>query len=74
MGGPVDVRSPMPGAVLTVHVAEGQTIEAGDAIVTVEAMKMEHVVAAASSGRVTELAVRAADQVVRGQLLAVIEP
>jgi acetyl-CoA/propionyl-CoA carboxylase biotin carboxyl carrier protein len=73
-GGPVDVRSPMPGAVFTVHVTEGQTVETGDAIVTVEAMKMEHVVAAPSSGRVTELAVRAADQVVRGQLLAVIEP
>jgi biotin carboxyl carrier protein len=37
-------------------------------------MKMEHVVAAPSSGRVTELAVRPADQVTRGQLLAVIEP
>jgi acetyl-CoA/propionyl-CoA carboxylase biotin carboxyl carrier protein len=73
-GGPVDVRSPMPGAVFTVHVTEGQTVETGDPIVTVEAMKMEHVVAAPSSGRVTELAVRAADQVVRGQLLAVIEP
>jgi acetyl-CoA/propionyl-CoA carboxylase biotin carboxyl carrier protein len=73
-GGPVDVRSPMPGAVFTVHVREGQTVEAGDPIVTVEAMKMEHVVAAPSSGRVTELAVRPADQVTRGQLLAVIEP
>ena len=64
----------MPGAVFTVHVTEGQAVEAGDAIVTVEAMKMEHVVAAPLSGRVTEVAVRPADQVTRGQLLAVIEP
>jgi ribosomal protein L32 len=37
-------------------------------------MKMEHIVAAPLSGRVTEVAVRPTDQVTRGQLLAVIEP
>ena len=37
-------------------------------------MKMEHVVAAPIAGRVAELAVRAGDQVTRGQLLAVVEP
>jgi 3-methylcrotonyl-CoA carboxylase alpha subunit len=42
-------------------------------VVTLEAMKMEHVVAAPGPGHVAELLVRPADQVVRGQLLAVIE-
>ena len=66
--------APMPGAVLTVHAAGARPVEAGDPIVTLEAMKMEHVVAAPIAGRRRGLVVRAADQVTRGQLLAVIEP
>ena len=64
----------MPGAVLTVHVALDQAVEAGAPIVTLEAMKMEHVVTAPITGRITELGVRLADQVARGQTLAMIEP
>jgi acetyl-CoA/propionyl-CoA carboxylase biotin carboxyl carrier protein len=72
--GPSPVEAPMPGAVLGVHVALDQTVEAGAPIVTLEAMKMEHVVTAPVAGRVTEIGVRTAEQVARGQLLAVIEP
>jgi acetyl-CoA/propionyl-CoA carboxylase biotin carboxyl carrier protein len=72
--GPAEVTAPMPGAVLTVHVATGQAVAAGDPIVTLEAMKMEHVVVASIAGSVGEVRVRPADQVTRGQLLAVIEP
>ena len=72
--GPADVIAPMPGAVLTVHAAVGAAVAAGDPIVTLEAMKMEHVVAASIAGRVGELLVRPADQVTRGQRLATIEP
>jgi excisionase family DNA binding protein len=72
--GPTDVVAPMPGAVLRVHAAPGQSVETGDPIVTLEAMKMEHVVVATVAGRVGEVRVAAADQVARGQLLAVIEP
>ena len=64
----------MPGAVLHVHAAPGQPVEAGDAIVTLEAMKMEHVVVATVAGHVGEVRVSVADQVTRGQLLAIIEP
>ena len=64
----------MPGAVLTVHVALDQGVEAGDPVVTLEAMKMEHVVTAPVAGRVTEIGGRPADPVARGQLLAMIEP
>ncbi len=63
----------MPGAVLTIHVGVGAVVAAGDPIVTLEAMKMEHVVAAPHGGRVTELAVRTGDQVTRGRSLATIE-
>jgi acetyl-CoA/propionyl-CoA carboxylase biotin carboxyl carrier protein len=72
--GPSPVEAPMPGAVLAVHVASGQVVSIGDSLVTLEAMKMEHAVTAPIAGRIAELAVRPADQVVRGQLLAVIEP
>ena len=72
--GPTEVRSPMPGSVLGVHHQPGETVDAGDPVVTLEAMKMEHVVTAPIAGRLAELRVRPADQVVRGQILAIIEP
>jgi acetyl-CoA/propionyl-CoA carboxylase biotin carboxyl carrier protein len=71
-GGASEVVAPMPGAVLGVHVAVGDTVEAGDPIVTLEAMKMEHVVAAPRRGRVAELGVAIGDQVARGRALATI--
>ena len=54
----------MPGAVLRVHAAVGAAVAAGDPVVTLEAMKMEHVVVAPIAGRIADLRVRAADQVV----------
>ena len=63
----------MPGSVLRVHVAEGDTVETGDPLVTLEAMKMEHVVPAPQTGRIVELLVDRGDQVTRGQLLATLE-
>ena len=72
-GGPVEVTAPMPGAVLAVHAAIGADLEAGDPIVTLEAMKMEHAVVAPLAGRLSELAVRPDDQVTRGQLVAIVD-
>jgi acetyl-CoA/propionyl-CoA carboxylase biotin carboxyl carrier protein len=72
-GGSAELVAPMPGAVVTVHVALGDSVESGDPIITLEAMKMEHVVVASTPGRVTDLRVAARDQVARGQLLATIE-
>jgi propionyl-CoA carboxylase alpha chain len=63
----------MPGSVHTVHVGVGDAVAAGDPIVTLEAMKMEHIVVATSPGRVGEVAVRRGDQVTRGATLATIE-
>jgi acetyl-CoA/propionyl-CoA carboxylase biotin carboxyl carrier protein len=72
-GGPADVVAPMPGSVLAVHAAVGDMVSAGDPVVTLEAMKMEHVVAATGPGRITELSVKPGDQVTRGATLATIE-
>ena len=72
--GPVELVAPMPGAVLRVHAAVGGVVAAGDPVVTLEAMKMEHVVVTSIAGRIADLRVRAADQVTRGQLLALVEP
>ena len=72
-GGSAEVIAPMPGSVLAIHVAVGASVAAGDPIATLEAMKMEHVVAASAAGRVVEIAVSVGDQVVRGQALASVE-
>jgi acetyl/propionyl-CoA carboxylase alpha subunit len=73
-GGPAELVAPMPGQVVAVVAEIGATVDAGATILTIEAMKMEHAVAAPIAGRVTDLHVRPGDQVQRGQLLAVVEP
>jgi acetyl-CoA/propionyl-CoA carboxylase biotin carboxyl carrier protein len=63
----------MPGQVLSIGAPAGSMVEAGDAVVTLEAMKMEHAVASPRAGRVSDVLVRAGDQVQRGQPLAIVE-
>ncbi|WP_020658313.1 acetyl/propionyl/methylcrotonyl-CoA carboxylase subunit alpha [Amycolatopsis benzoatilytica] len=63
----------MPGAVVRVLVAAGESVVAGQALVVLEAMKMEHTVTAPIDGSVAELRVRQGDQVDSGQVLAVVE-
>ncbi|MFC7790401.1 acetyl/propionyl/methylcrotonyl-CoA carboxylase subunit alpha [Microbacterium sp. MAHUQ-60] len=61
--------APMPGAVVAVHVADGDVVRAGDPLVSIEAMKMEHPVLAPHDGTV-ELRVALGDQVRRDQPVA----
>jgi acetyl-CoA/propionyl-CoA carboxylase biotin carboxyl carrier protein len=72
--GPIELTAPMPGQVLAIGATVGASVERGDPVITLEAMKMEHVVAASSPGRLVELFVHVGDQVQRGQRLAVVEP
>jgi 3-methylcrotonyl-CoA carboxylase alpha subunit len=67
--GDAELTSPMPGAVVAVSVDDGTVVEAGTVVVTVEAMKMEHALAAPTNG-VVELLVAVGDQVKVGQPLA----
>ena len=70
VGGPT---SPMPGTVQSVHVAEGQQVSAGDRLVVVEAMKMEHVIRASSDAVVTRVLVAAGEAVAAGRVLVELE-
>ena len=67
------VRSPMPGTVVSVSVAEGQAVRPGQPLLVVEAMKMEHTVTAQRAGVLTALTARAGQQVTLDEPLAVIE-
>ena len=67
--GESDVRSPMPGTVIAAPAASGSTVAAGQALVVVEAMKMEHTLTAPVAG-VVEVLVSTGDRVVLDQLLA----
>ncbi|WP_426515740.1 biotin carboxylase N-terminal domain-containing protein [Diaminobutyricibacter sp. McL0618] len=67
-----DVRSPMPGTVVSVAVAAGDRVDAGDTLVTVEAMKMEHRLTAPVAG-IAHVTVSPGDLVRLDQLVATIE-
>jgi acetyl/propionyl-CoA carboxylase alpha subunit len=65
--------APMPGVIRRVDVEAGSEVQAGDVLLVLEAMKMEHNVVAPSDGVVAELRAAVGDQVEAGLLLAVIE-
>jgi propionyl-CoA carboxylase alpha chain len=63
----------MPGTVVAVHVAPGDTVGVGQLLMIVEAMKMEHRVTAPHPGTVADVRAHPGDQVSGGDLLAVID-
>ncbi len=67
------VASPIPGSVAEVSARAGQTLQAGDIIMTIEAMKMETAVRAERDGVLAEILVRAGDRVEAKDLVAVFE-
>ncbi|MEU2854289.1 acetyl/propionyl/methylcrotonyl-CoA carboxylase subunit alpha [Streptomyces syringium] len=68
------LTAPMPGTVTVVKAAVGDTVTAGQSLLVVEAMKMEHVISAPHDGTVTELDVTAGATVAMDQVLAVVTP
>ncbi|MXO91882.1 acetyl/propionyl/methylcrotonyl-CoA carboxylase subunit alpha [Pontixanthobacter aquaemixtae] len=68
------ILAPMPGKVIAVDVAEGDTVTAGQRLMVLEAMKMEHGLTAPFDGTVTELAASVGGQVQVEAVLAVVEP
>ncbi|MDH6279121.1 acetyl/propionyl/methylcrotonyl-CoA carboxylase subunit alpha [Prescottella agglutinans] len=71
--GEAELTSPMPGTVIAVAAASGDTVDAGTAVVVVEAMKMEHTLSAPIAG-VVEVLVAVGDQVKVDQPLARVSP
>lgn len=68
------LTAPMPGTVTVVKVAVGDEVSAGQSLLVVEAMKMEHVISAPHAGTVAELDVAPGTTVAMDQVLAVITP
>jgi acetyl-CoA/propionyl-CoA carboxylase, biotin carboxylase, biotin carboxyl carrier protein len=72
--GAATFTAPMPGTVIAVEVAGGDTVAAGTTLVVVEAMKMEHPVRAPVPGTVTALHVHEGQAVEAGAILVAFEP
>ena len=70
-GNDAHVGAPMPGVVSTLAVAAGQPVKAGDVLLSIEAMKMETALHAERDGTITEVLVRAGDQIDAKDLLVV---
>jgi 3-methylcrotonyl-CoA carboxylase alpha subunit len=68
------IVAPMPGRVVSVHVAEGDAVAKGQRLMVLEAMKMEHALAAPFDGTVERLAATTGDQVTEGAVLARLRP
>ncbi|MEU4897136.1 biotin carboxylase N-terminal domain-containing protein [Streptomyces sp. NPDC044780] len=69
-----ELTAPMPGTVTVVKAAVGDEVTAGQGLLVVEAMKMEHLISAPHDGTVTELDVAPGSTVAMDQLLAVVTP
>lgn len=69
-----ELTAPMPGTVTVVKAAVGDEVTAGQGLLVVEAMKMEHLISAPHDGTVTDLEVTPGSTVAMDQLLAVVAP
>ena len=67
------ISSPLPGKVLTVHVSEGDTVDAGTVLITIESMKMEHTIKAEAPGVVQQVLVNAETILESNKVLAIVD-
>lgn len=66
----IEIRSPLQGQIVQWQVHAGDSVKAGDLLVILEAMKMEHEVRASQAGRVRELYFANGEQVADGRAIA----
>ena len=71
--GPIVVRAPMPGLVSAIEVSVGDSVDSGQGLVILEAMKMENELRSPVRGRIRSVDVRHRAPVEKGQILLVIE-
>lgn len=67
-----EIKAALPGNVLRIEVSEGDSVEEGDVLIVVEAMKMETEIKAPKAGTVNEILVAQGDKIVTGQALVVL--
>jgi len=67
------VKAPMPGLIIDVMVAEGQTVSEGTPLLVLSAMKMENIILSQGAGIVKSIAVKKDDSVEKGQLIIEME-
>lgn len=68
-----DIFAPMPGRIISVNVKEGQKVKKGDALITLEAMKMENTLQAQSDGIIKAVHTREGETIAKKQLLIEFE-
>lgn len=68
----VEIVSPLPGLVATVHVKVGDSVASGDPVVTLQSMKMEIPITAEGDGAVAEILVNEGDEIDTGALIATL--
>ncbi|HJP86065.1 MAG TPA: biotin/lipoyl-containing protein [Gemmatimonadaceae bacterium] len=71
--GPAPIVAPMPGLIVRVNVVVGDTVEAGQGVVVMEAMKMENELRATAAGKVRSVEVEPGTAVEKGALLVALE-
>lgn len=70
--GGFQVKSPLPGVVVSINVKVGDTVKASDTVVVLEAMKMENAIHAGRDGQVASINTSAGDSVLEGTVLVTI--
>jgi len=73
-GGAGDLTAPMPGVVIRVDTAVGDTVEQGQVLVVLESMKMQMLMSAPCRGKVVRVNARPSGQMAKGDVLVKIEP
>jgi len=73
-GAPGMVSAPMPGVVVEIMVEQGQKVEAGQALISLEAMKMENQIYSPSAGTISDIFVKEGEEVMDGQELLKLGP
>jgi biotin carboxyl carrier protein len=70
--GDYHLKAPMPGAIVSVTVAEGQAVKKGDILVILESMKMQNELKSPREGLVTRIKAKSGDNVEQGQILVTV--
>lgn len=64
-----EIKAPMPGMVVGVHISEGDSVQTGDKLISLEAMKMENIIKSATAGVISRVLVVKGSSVDKNQIL-----